>query len=112
MNKPYTQQECFDIIWERAKNPVKAKDGQFCKYRTPDGNRCFIGALIPDEEYSRDFELLAGIMDVYKRVSTLDGSLFDFYKDLQFIHDYNSPEIWNSQLQELARKNNLTVPND
>jgi hypothetical protein len=61
-------QEIFDKVVEHlAKQGKRARiavsPGDFrCKYRTPDGLKCAVGVLIPDELY--DPEMDSGIVDI------------------------------------------------
>ena len=49
-----TDQEFFNKVWERAKDPrVASGTGGTCMYRAPDGLRCFVGECIPDAEYDQ-----------------------------------------------------------
>lgn len=64
----------------------------YCLYRAPDGSKCAIGHLIPDDKYSPDMEM-GGI---YQRiheicpiigVETADWRTIDFLSELQKAHD-------------------------
>lgn len=55
MRKPITNQELFDKVVAHAQSMRKCafhEEMQSCAYRTPDGNRCFVGGLITDEVYA------------------------------------------------------------
>lgn len=69
-----------------------------CAYRGEQGLMCAIGALIPDEEYSKNYEtvIAAGL-----RVSTLDGLDINFISRLQTIHDQRPISQWELALDAL-----------
>lgn len=54
---PRNDQQAYDIAvkhlmsMEKPAGEVDSNDFMFCSYRTPDGNRCAIGAMISDEQY-------------------------------------------------------------
>ena len=53
-----TRQEIFDKVvahFAVQREGAASEDGM-CMYRTPDGRKCAIGALIPDEAYNADCE--------------------------------------------------------
>lgn len=59
-----------------------------CMYRTPEGHRCGIGALIPDADYApfmekRDPDELIDLL----WPDTIDPNLSDFLNEVQSIHD-------------------------
>ncbi len=60
MFKPYTEQEAFDksISGLRDQNRKSYTDhsGRTCAYRGPNGCKCAIGHLIPDNIYSTKME--------------------------------------------------------
>lgn len=126
MNQKYTKQTAFNKIWQHATAPgavPAVNENVDCVYRTSDGNRCFIGALIPDEEYElhRDADGCSTIE--LKSIGTLfvekhpvvtklfdDTCTMDFLERLQGIHDVDSPELWKSELTSFAESHNLTIP--
>ena len=89
--------------------PSSAPDKSMCYYRDPDtGNRCFIGALIQDEDYDPKIEGLSIRSKGYKAVGSgaklqvavvrglnamgieideLSDDLCDTFDELQVIHD-------------------------
>lgn len=120
--KLLTLQEVFDKIWERAKDPRKSlrkphdPENSLCAYRSPDGLKCFMGVLLPDQNYDPS-------MDDEKSVPTKTG--IGYVKDfipldlsvseehlyrLQRIHDSWEPENWRSRLIAFATSQHLTVP--
>ena len=86
-----------------------------CLYRASDGNKCFAGALIPDELYKPEFEKVGirGLMGKYPEIAKLligeSGEVSSegyFYRLLQYIHDdhFDNRE---EELAELAKVYNL-----
>jgi hypothetical protein len=116
-------QEIFDRVWahaqtmtERAVGPnPEGFRGEKCLYRTEDGNRCLIGAMIPDELYQVEFEGKP-IEDLPKSVRTACfGELIplSFLVELQACHDfaYNMPQVLE-RLCGFAKVRNLTIPGE
>lgn len=79
-----------------------------CRYRGPNGLKCAIGCLIPDERYSRDIEgLTADSILISNLVGATTDSDRQFLRDLQLVHDSNIPRDWNIRLQDVAIKYGL-----
>jgi hypothetical protein len=86
-----TLQSIFDRVADHflgMSGPAQNHKGD-CVYRTDDGNRCFVGALIKDEDYDPSFEGLtidSTLTDEYLRVEalrkTVMSSLTKDYPDL------------------------------
>jgi hypothetical protein len=81
-----------------------------CYYRSPDGLKCAIGALIPDELYSADMECNSAyeIVHVFEDLAFLrDANIFDedsvtnLLDELQVLHD--STENWSDIRQGLRQ---------
>lgn len=118
-----TRQEIFSIIYEHARtNPVKSSGPvsncsvDKCLYRGPEGTKCFVGVLIPDDKYDPAFEM-NGVFDytVGDRYPILDAagvdrSDADFAIGLQQVHDDYDPSRWLEVLQEIADEYGLEVP--
>ena len=89
-----TRQEIFDKVVAHfaVQGQEAAAEYGVCMYRTPGGRKCAIGALIPDEVYSRSLEnksvrtLLREFPDIM-RASGLSGGDLRFLSDLQAVHD-------------------------
>lgn len=95
-----------------------------CAYRGNAGEKCAIGALIPDEYYSPAFEghraagLLRGLSVDDKGLHKLrlsirpnspnappiEGEVLHFVRDLQEVHDRYEPEQWEHQLDEVYQQ--------
>lgn len=69
----YTTQETFDMICEglKAQNWQRSAVGTQCLYRGPNGRKCAVGLLIPDDDYDKDFEIDASLRQVYNAVPAL-----------------------------------------
>jgi hypothetical protein len=95
-----TPRQAFDKVWQYAvieDKPLSfVKDGVQCLYRSPEGNKCWIGCLIPDEIYEPDMDdsldyLALSIENVRARHKSL-RKLFhripnEFLGQLQAAHD-------------------------
>ncbi len=84
-----------------------------CQYRGPNGLKCAVGYLIPDEKYHESLEKL-NPYDLIK-VSIIDFPMLDsdFLVELQSIHDTSvCPEKLEAELKELATEENLTIPEE
>ncbi|WP_216726143.1 hypothetical protein [Hymenobacter siberiensis] len=113
------KQDTFNAVWAHSKTMTHRSYNaarQVCMYRNDDGNKCFFGALIPDERYETQMEgNVAG--DVLNIFSTLSELLFDqgysvadgFINGLQGAHDRYF-ETRQQRLTELAGMYQLTVP--
>ena len=95
-----------------------------CLYRTDDGKKCFIGAIIPDELYEPSLEHRAGTavlvsLALLPRINydkMLESEL-NTWNDtqaliirLQKIHDSIPVDQWDICLRKLAEEYHLTVP--
>jgi hypothetical protein len=83
-----TNQEAFDLVVTHLKNQGRQAfaDGA-CKYRTSDGLKCAIGALIPDEDYMPEWEghsVGELISSFGLETASVDRGLL---AELQYVHD-------------------------
>lgn len=117
--KKFTYQEAFNIIWEHAKKkekgfgPSKCYPGEkFCRLRGDNGSKCFIGVLIPDEEYEECMESDVVSFALSKRIFESDspGRLSQFSDTIRSIHDLHETDKWEKLLRQLAHDFGLTVP--
>jgi hypothetical protein len=58
-----TKREYFDLLVKTSREVgfpsthySNAQEGWVCDYRSPDGRKCAVGLIIPDEDYRPDFE--------------------------------------------------------
>lgn len=120
MKTPETLQDYFDIAWDWCvvqKQPPAWDDvKQICLYRGPNGERCFIGAAIPDDKYDPHFEKEPlGVV-----IEHLEFPWFGALKLLQQCHDLAKPDAFGgfdatypveaeNNLRRFAISNNLEV---
>jgi hypothetical protein len=120
-------QEIFDkVVAHARKQNCKAINSETaeCRYRTDDGRKCFIGALIPDELYDSKIEGLAvaflprtlEILGARSNRIDINSVLYSlgiqneqmtFCSDLQKIHDRCSIDKWELSFIDIAWKYNL-----
>ncbi len=108
----------FDIVWAHFKaNGFKPSvDGNACVYRAPDGNKCAVGALIPDEKYRPGFETwpIATSEDDYTArvaIANATGAApadLPFLRAMQRAHDERAD--LQARLSYFAVRHNLKVP--
>lgn len=107
--------------------PRKAMQDSTCRYRTIDGDKCFVGALVPDELYDPYMEG-GQIMSAFvyrtelctmtsanrktfevitKMYGELDEKEWDLLKQLQRTHDEYKVEDWEREHRRVANAFNL-----
>jgi hypothetical protein len=122
-----SNQEIFDKVSKHLLTQMKkSMSGETCLYRGPNGLKCAIGALIPDEFYDEAMEsscafpktphhqdamsraaLRVGRLSGYLPVAGWDKEYSDFLDALQNIHDSFEPEQWKEKLQQFAQDKGL-----
>lgn len=90
-----------------------------CRYRGPNGERCALGLLIPDDAYEPTMEgtLALGLLDnkLCARLG-IDIDDVDFVDELQGAHDHSVDagagfhDDLESKLRHIAARYDLTVP--
>lgn len=101
-----TKQETFDIVVSALRiQGCKSRKGLRCAYRGNNGLKCAVGHLIPDEDYSAEFECLSPYHKSIRPVLKNLGHDIDLCAQLQAIHDIS--DNWEYKWQELARKHDL-----
>lgn len=91
----------------------KAMDDEgACIYRAPDGCKCAIGALIPDEVYTDSMEGV-GIEAVMKEFPVVN-KIFAMLRpadleQLQFIHDSSKVDSWPRKLKLFAELRDIPI---
>ncbi len=115
-------QEAFNKVWERAKKLVKSRrkgvnsfgdEATFCCYRNPDGNKCFVGELIPDELYKPSMERksILMVMGDFPEIKTLFKDVNqDLLQDLQSVHDSDVISDWKEKLRWFGLHYKLEIP--
>lgn len=94
-----TKQEILNKVWDyfiTQKNPQSLNTeadstSPNCMYRTPTGNRCAVGVLIPDENYHPELEQLGGvgciIMKIREHNKTADFGTPIYYEAVERLGD-------------------------
>lgn len=76
-----------------------------CYYRSPEGLKCAIGCLIPDELYDPKFEgkrVSILPIDILRYIGVETDEDLLFLRRLQKIHDEYSVELWKVKLKKFA----------
>jgi hypothetical protein len=103
-----TKREVFDIVKNHLLTQNKRSVDEYgrCMYRAPDGSKCAIGCLIPDERYKPELEKLAAYSN--EVLASLEGVLSDeesgwgmFLNSLQSVHDNYHVHDWSRQLAKI-----------
>ena len=91
----------------RAMNPYGS-----CQYRTPDGDKCAIGCLIPSKDYKKSMEgqSVEGLRDDKVLPKHLLRHV-ELLSRLQCLHDNTVPNEWEARLEHVAKDFKLTMPN-
>ena len=81
----------------------RAKIYDQCRYRAPNGDKCAIGCLIPDDKYDPNMEghLISCSPLIQDAIGASEDHI-DFLTDLQRVHDFSNPSEWNERLQAVA----------
>lgn len=112
------EQEAFDKVWKYflIEKHNYSFDGDSCYFRSPGGEKCAVGVLIPDEEYNYNFEI-RGLDRVIGDCPSLAGLEFDFLNNLQDCHDdaamnglVNFYDSFRHRMITLSEDWNLEVP--
>jgi hypothetical protein len=116
------KQATFDFAYRHAskmKALAKTSNG-VCKYRAPNGEKCLIGAFIPDKDYRMSMEGRNVYSIMYYANTEIDTSGIDdlkdaaeFLSDLQVVHDQEeckTTEDLMAFLRDFATKNELSIP--
>ena len=103
--KKLTKQDIFNISANGLlKQGKKSVDAHSCLYRGPNGLKCAIGMLIPDELYQDRFEgQSASDSGAIKTLNVPDTAEYALFLDnLQDIHDEHLPNEWDHELVNFA----------
>lgn len=115
-----TAQQVFDAVCRHAASmTAKSVDVTgFCKYRTDDGNACFVGALLSDSEAARmdchsadpDNDSGSGIYTLCLLMIPPTRLLEhrDLLVRVQGVHDAFDRESWPGQLRAVAKEFGLS----
>lgn len=113
MGNPMTSQEVFDTVAKHlfGQGRPAAKLDEFgdpdgCFYRSADGLKCAIGALIPDDQYDPEFEGSAA-STIAHAIPSLHGVSSSLLDCLQGVHDSGEPwrstEAMRKALRDVAK---------
>jgi hypothetical protein len=87
-------QEAFEkatlAVIAQGKQAINPKQ-RICQFRAPDGTKCWVGHLIPDDQYSSSLEG-APLDVVQKRVPALANLPIALLRDGQIAHDCASDD--------------------
>lgn len=129
MQAPMTAQEVFDKVVNHLYTqgrPAK-EDGKSCRYRGPNGTKCAVGCLIPDDEYRpiMEYKIVCSINRMIDQhlieapvTKKLIGEHENMLSDLQLVHDQfvklNKDGTFNKidlkkQLTEVAKRYKLQL---
>jgi len=82
-------------------------EGPTCMYYGPNGLKCAIGCLIPENLYYKGLETMhvtsKSVLRVLGAVINFKKVDKDFLEDLQRVHDNEEPEYWKAKLSEVAK---------
>jgi hypothetical protein len=97
----------------------RSMDDEVCAYRSPDGLRCAVGCLIPDNLEIREGERVGSLCEALPQVREALGiadpredpdqhhSDLSFLSMLQNIHDQGTPAHWPALLTTFAKREGL-----
>ena len=111
-----TDQETFDKVKKHllTQNRVSYLVYHGCMYKGPDGLKCAVGCLIPDELYNRNIERTP-VSNLVHRTDKVGTFLKQFnlpmLEMLQGVHDCIQTDRWPEKLKEVAEKFELVYDN-
>ena len=103
-------QEAFNFIGAHLLTQrAQSRDPSGCRYRGPNGTKCAVGALIPDDQYDPTFEG-SPVGAIQDDTPALEGLDFQLLSQLQNIHDLlPNPQQWGAELRTVAKAHNLSI---
>ena len=108
-----TLQEAYDTIvdwFEQPEHDRSVDDKGICVYRGPNGNRCAVGVLLPDEEYDPKMEGSMIAREVCVVLGWESEALREFLAGAQTAHDFApNKEIFLVKLHKLAESFGIEV---
>lgn len=114
MNRQETYEKVRDHLLKQGKQSmtVDKRNRENCLYRGPNGLKCAIGCIIPDDLYRPEMEGKGAESEALADVRLALGatSLDDvtFLTDLQELHDECEPQAWPDRLTRFALEHGLT----
>jgi hypothetical protein len=100
---------------------ARSMDSDGCKYRDPNGLKCAVGCLIPDNAYDPSFDEAPDTRvsllwnNPQFRAALEAGGVPDTHDalillcDLQLAHDTADPSLWQQKLRTLAKAYELST---
>jgi hypothetical protein len=109
-----THQEIFNTVLFglRKQGVASVEPGKGCRYRGPNGTKCAVGMLIPDDKYHWEIETL-GTSDAKVQAClpfAMDSTVHHLLSMLQSAHDIDlrqSMEEWEIRMANIAHYFNL-----
>lgn len=103
-----TAQQVFDHVCEHLmQQGERSVDGDYCRYRGPNGTACAVGCLIPNHFYRKEMEG-ADVKDIKLPPQLTPHE--ELLEDLQRVHDADPINAWPAGLRKVANDFNLTIP--
>lgn len=116
MNAPPTPQEAYETMRDYFSQPdavlAYSDDQGQCMYRTPEGRKCAVGCLIPDELYVHTFDIPTcnDSSSVLHSIGWKDDVLVSFCAAAQQEHDSaQSVDDFLMRLDQCANEYELDV---
>lgn len=108
-----TPQEIFDTVKTHLLTQGRqAKlNGDMCAYHADNGDMCAAGRLIPSHLYDPTMECktIKQVFRLYPEVAEHIGKdNLVLVEALQDLHDNNDPQYWAAELNDLAKRRELT----
>lgn len=110
-----TRQETFDkvaqhLLRQNARAMGPGAIGPQCVYRAPDGKKCAVGCLIPDDKYNPSMEGRSLVM--HGPLQAIVGcenarDMLRLLDALQGCHDDVPVEKWREHLKHIAERHGL-----
>jgi len=105
------RQEVFDkVATHLLTQKVKSDENGYCMYRGPNGLKCAIGCLIPDDMFMPYFngcDVNGLPLKIIMHIGARNNEDLLFLSRLQLIHDNHAPNEWKNLLYDFANRNHL-----
>lgn len=107
-----TNQDLLDTVSEHLltqmeRSAIEVGNELHCRYRGPNGLKCAIGCLIPDEKYKPELETIIASNSAILSAAGLTFEQSALVEELQNIHDGIPVTHWKEHLIVLANKHGL-----
>ena len=110
----YECQAVFDkVVKHLLTQKRRSESNRGCAYRGKDGDMCAVGCLISDKAYDPKIEGFSVFhLRVQGKLAESGVPTYNKMKflltDLQYVHDQRPIDLWKKNLQNLAKRHNLT----